>query len=227
MNKIIWPRKLLATSFVIFSRCFFLIFLSVQIFSQISFCSGEDDNKTVRISAKDLLEEWAAVTPVDYFDKDKIPLVKQIVFNRERYHLGKSFSDSYAAQAYSAAIADLRFVLKSVPNHPQALFHLTSISKLTHNPTLPTVFFERAVKLYPNHAITWAQYGSYLAGIGRMDSGIRVLKHALELDPKHALAYAWLAEIYYAIGDVESAKASEIKARQLGFIEEINKPKPK
>src|SRR5215510_1062964 len=78
---------------------------------------------------------------------------------------------------------DLKYVLKYFPNHVKALMLMNIIAKLTNNPLLPIPYYERAIKFYPQYALTHAQFGAYLVDIGRADLGMTKLKRAIEMDP--------------------------------------------
>jgi tetratricopeptide (TPR) repeat protein len=94
---------------------------------------------------------------------------------------------------------------------------LSAVAKLTKTPSLAIPYYERALQLYPQHAITYAQYGQYLVDIGFIEAGITRLKKAIELNPNLALAYAWLAQAYSKTGNLDLARQAAERARTLGF----------
>jgi tetratricopeptide (TPR) repeat protein len=79
------------------------------------------------------------------------------------------------------------------------------IAKLMRASELAIPFFERAIQLYFEHAIIYAQYGRYLTTINRTEEAINKLKTALHLDPTLNAAYVWLAETYLKSGRPELA----------------------
>jgi predicted Zn-dependent protease len=116
-----------------------------------------------------------------------------------------------------AAINDVVYTLDRFPNHPKGLQLASAVAKIANTPSLASCYFERAVKLYPQYAITHAQYGAYLIGSGQLDGGISRLKQAVEIDPKLAAAYALLAKAYNQTGKSDLAREAADKARELGY----------
>jgi superkiller protein 3 len=91
------------------------------------------------------------------------------------------------------------------------------VSRIRKEPSLAIPFYAKALQLYPQYAITHAQYGSYLTDIGQVEQGIVALKKAVEIDPKLALAYDWLARAYAKSGDLELSRQAAEKAKELGL----------
>jgi tetratricopeptide (TPR) repeat protein len=141
--------------------------------------------------------------------------------NVEYNHLNKEVFRNFSTGQYEYVINNLKYTLGAFPNHPIALGLLGSVAKLTNNVALAGPFFEKALQLYPQYAMTHAQYGQYLVTFGLYDDGISKLKNALRIDPKLAIAYAWLAEAYSKTGKADLATEAALKARQLGYRDEI------
>jgi tetratricopeptide (TPR) repeat protein len=121
------------------------------------------------------------------------------------------------ADRIQAAIADLNFVLDRFPNHPRALLLAEAVAGVTGVPTLPLPYYERALKIYPQYALTHSQYGKYLVEIGKIDTGIEELQQAIKISPNLATAHAWLAQAYKKAGKMDLAKKSAEQARKLGY----------
>lgn len=115
------------------------------------------------------------------------------------------------------ALADIRYTLDRFPNHPVSLQQLGMIAQMVKNNGLAVNYFERAVTLYPQYALTRAQYGLFLVSINDVDGGIAKFNQAIEIDPKLSVGYAGLAHGYAKKGDLEQARAAAQKARELGF----------
>jgi tetratricopeptide (TPR) repeat protein len=115
------------------------------------------------------------------------------------------------------AFEDLRYVLDRFPNHPKALMLLGSVARLAKNISIPIFYYQKALRLYPQHAITHAQFGLYLVDIGRVESGIARLKQAIEIDPKLAVAHVWLAKAFAKNGKPGLARQAAERARALGY----------
>ncbi|MEW5977989.1 MAG: tetratricopeptide repeat protein [Acidobacteriota bacterium] len=159
----------------------------------------------------------------DYFAPDRDNSALATV---ERYHLapGTDFWKMFRAREYHYAIQDMYFVLRYFPNHPKALTLLGSLARLMKQPSLPISHFQKAITLFPQHAITHAQFGNYLAAIDQVDPAIEQLKEAVQLDPKLAVAYGWLAEAYAKKGEAELAREAAEQARQLGYRKPASVP---
>jgi predicted Zn-dependent protease len=141
--------------------------------------------------------------------------------NVESNHLNKQVLRDFSTGKYEYVINDLKYTLGAFPNHPLALQLMGSVAKLTNKINLAGIFFENALKLYPQYAMTHAQYGQYLVSFEMYDDGILKLQNALHIDPKLAIAYAWLAEAYFKTGKTDLATEAALKSRQLGYREEI------
>ena len=115
------------------------------------------------------------------------------------------------------ALNDIKYTLDRFPNHPVSLQQLSMVAQLTKNTTLATSYFERAVSLYPQYALTRAQYGLFLVSTNNVDAGIEKLKQSIEIEPKLPAGYAGLAHAYAKKGDMTKAREAAGKARELGF----------
>jgi predicted Zn-dependent protease len=157
--------------------------------------------------------------PQDYFSPRRD---RMLLYNVERYHLTQdTFFGFYKDGKYNLAISELKFVLRYFPNHPRALTLMESIEKLSEAPLLAYPYYENAVKLFPQHALTRAQFGNYLKAIDQVDAGIVKLKEALEVEPQLALAHAWLSEAYAKKGDSRLAGQYAEQARRFGYVGDI------
>jgi Tfp pilus assembly protein PilF len=159
----------------------------------------------------------ATNTVDDYFDASKNHVVRQRLQAVERHHMNKDVFDNIASGKYKYALGDIDFTLRYFPNHPRGLQLLTTVAALTKNRALPISYFEKAIALYPTHAITHAQYGWYLVTIGDLDKGIQTLKYAIEMDPKLTAGHVWLAHAYEKKGDNELARQAKERAKELGY----------
>jgi tetratricopeptide (TPR) repeat protein len=119
------------------------------------------------------------------------------------------------------ALGDLKYALDRFPNHPKGLMLAGVLARLTQSPMLAITYYEKALKLYPQHALTHAQYGLYLVDIGRAGEGIEKLERAIAMDPKLASAHAWLAKAYAQSGNTDRARQAATRARELGYRGQI------
>ena len=135
----------------------------------------------------------------------------------KRNDAGKSVYDLIGQGDYRGAFAEVDFILRWVPNHPLGLQIAGTISRLAGRLSVAVSYYEKALNLYPQHAVTYAQFGQYLLQIDQVDNGIEQLKRAVEIDPKLAAGYALLASAYSKKGNGEHAREAADKARQLGY----------
>ena len=115
------------------------------------------------------------------------------------------------------ALGDIRYTLDRFPNHPVSLQQLSMVAQMTKNTALAVSYFERATTLFPQYALTQAQYGLFLVSVNNVDAGIEHLKKSVEMEPKLPAGYAGLAHAYAKKGDLEQAREAAKKARELGF----------
>ena len=70
----------------------------------------------------------------------------------------------------------------------------------------------RSYALDSSNALTALNYGVYLVGGGSHSAALPVLKRSLELDQGSFLAAYYLATTYLALGDINNAKATILRA---------------
>jgi Tfp pilus assembly protein PilF len=153
-------------------------------------------------------EELPAVSSRDYFsivttapESYSLRSLRKI----EQSHLSKALINLRQGKAREA-INDCVYVLDQAVNHPKGLAILGFAARLAKETSLPVRYYERAVTLYPGHAMTHAQYGKYLAEIGKGEEGVKRLQRAIEIDPGFKVAYTWLAHLYVQSGQVDLAR---------------------
>lgn len=152
----------------------------------------------------------------DYFIAGQNPELQHYLALVESAHTNKAV-DWIQQGRVPDAIADLKYTLERFPNHPKGLLLMGLVAKLSGNSTLALPYYERALRLFPQHAMTYAQYGAYLVDIGRSDIGIAKLLQAVEMDPQSGPAYGWLAKAYAKTGKLDLAQRAAARARELGF----------
>lgn len=157
----------------------------------------------------------------DYFTADEDPAARNQLNLNNTYHTDNVLK-SLREGNIPMALLDVRFTIDKWPNHPRALILLEVISGVTHTPNLPIPYYEKAIRLYPQYAITHAQYGKYLVEISQVDAGIVELQEAVKLDPKLTAAHVWLSQAYDKHGDKVLARKEAEQARNLGFQGEFS-----
>jgi tetratricopeptide (TPR) repeat protein len=143
---------------------------------------------------------------------------RRVFHDIEKNHLAKALINLRQGKAREA-INDCVYVLDRTVNYPKALAILGFAARLAKEPSLPVRYYERAVTLYPGYAMTHAQYGKYLAAIGKGEEGVKRLQRALEINPGFKVARTWLAHLYVRLGQPELARevlrhGQEIEAHQ-------------
>jgi tetratricopeptide (TPR) repeat protein len=136
----------------------------------------------------------------DYFTADRYPEVHQTLLLVQSAHMTEDDIRYFNEGKYSLMIGDVKYTLDKFPNHPRALHLMCEISKNMQDFSAPIRCFEKALKLYPEHAYTHAQYGKYLIDIGSTPAGVQELEEALRLDPNLVNAQAWLLAGKRALG---------------------------
>ena len=130
----------------------------------------------------------------DYFTAVQYPEVLQMLNMVNNFHSGERVWNNFHNGDFVSVQADCEFILRYFPNHPSALHLVAEVGKATNRPGYAIKYFEAALKEYPHHAYTHAQYGNYLVGIGAVSAGIHELKESLRMDPELLIAWAWLSD---------------------------------
>lgn len=156
----------------------------------------------------------------DYFTADEDPAAWRDLTLNNQHHTNNVLKWLREGNI-PMALTDVQFTIDKWPNHPRALILLEVISGVTHTPNLPIPYYEKAIRLYPQYAITRAQYGKYLVEISQVDGGIAKLQEAVTLDPKLTAAHVWLTEAYLKKGKKELARKEAETARVLGYEGEL------
>ena len=156
------------------------------------------------------------VAAEDYYNANPDPTQRIYRRNAEVNHLDKVLPHLAAGQI-DYAIDELRYTLNAIPNHPRALMLITPVESAAKKASLGVVYFEKALRQYPQYAITHAQYGWYLVETNRMEAGIFKLKQAIEMDEKLVPAYVWLSRAYSKSGNPDLARQTAELAKELGY----------
>lgn len=152
----------------------------------------------------------------DYFAAvEQTPAGVAIVKDGEHLRLQQARLSLRQGQ-FGMAFRQCALVLDRVVNHPQGLAILGMAAKLMKEPSLPIPYYERALQRYPRRALTHAQYGKYLVGIGKIADGIARLNRAIAIDAQLAVAYTWLAQIYLQNNQPELAQQILQRRKAIG-----------
>jgi len=136
------------------------------------------------------------VRAFDYYDRlTDVESARAIQTAVEHHITDETFWEQYRRKAWFRARAELEFVLRIVPNHPLALYLLEMVARLEEDVSYPIAYYERALRIFPNRAITRARYGKYLSTIGQREAALEQLREAVAADSTLIQARAWLDEV--------------------------------
>lgn len=162
----------------------------------------------------------------DYFTAHEDPTTRALLGVVEKWHFSTAFWSLYRSGQFRAVLSELMYVLDKFPNHTKALTLMGAVARDIRRPSLAIAYFQTALALYPQYAITHAQFGVFLTDIGQVEQGVAKLTDAVTMNPDLAIAHAWLATAYYHAGKPELAAAEAEKARQLGYTGPIRRERP-
>jgi Tfp pilus assembly protein PilF len=166
-------------------------------------------------SARGQIDHGATGTlNLDYFNPTNDGHLKWLINDIEKHHLKPALYHIAEGDLRRAKI-ELDYLLARLVNHPHGLALGGLLARTNRDSLWGIANFERALKVYPEYAITHAQYGKFLADLGQVDASIQKLKKALEMDPQLAPAYDWLAAAYLKRGDSELADEIAARAKSL------------
>jgi tetratricopeptide (TPR) repeat protein len=141
----------------------------------------------------------------DYYAISGDPFSIYILPIVENGHLGlktnpRGFWKEYNLGRWTNAVGELKYVLNVFPNHPRALYLMTRLADLLHDPGLPIAYFEKALRMYPDRPETRVQYGAYLVQKGETMLGLAQLDQALAANPNLITAIAWRTRARQELG---------------------------
>jgi tetratricopeptide (TPR) repeat protein len=139
----------------------------------------------------------------------------QALNNVERFHYEPAVK-SIQARRYQYAQADLEFILKYFPNHPQALARIGEVSIALRRPDIAEDRFNNAIGRYPQHDETYVIHGIFLHKLGRIERAITEYKRALDINPASAFGHYNLALAYVERNDYVQANVHAQQAYALG-----------
>ncbi|MCA9471143.1 MAG: hypothetical protein MRJ96_10700 [Nitrospirales bacterium] len=173
----------------------------------------------------------------DYYEARTNPYIRSLIGNINSNHVKNILPNIQMAYRVhpslkqgrlETALKEIEYTLHRLVNHPKALALSATVASLMDQPKLPIKFYQKAIYMYPKRAITHAQFGNFLVGVGEMEEGINRLKVAIKIDPKLKVAYGWLAWAYEKDGNVELTEEYIKQARAKGFRGKLPKlPSPK
>ncbi len=157
----------------------------------------------------------------DYFTMSQTPMGAAFLTAANNAHL-RRLHLWITQGSRKDSLSEIRYILIRIPNHPRALVMAELIEKLFKKEKFALTAYKKALNIYPQYALTHAQYGRYLTKIGKRSEGIKSLQQAIQMDPKLAVGHAWLAMAYQRDGQKDLAKSSGQIAKKLGYKGKIS-----
>ncbi len=154
--------------------------------------------------------------PFDYRkDKDKLPIVDSNHFTVRVENLIGGVTGSIGG--------DLDYTLRAFPNHHRALItmvrhgeRLKSIKPPGANYTIEC-YFDRALRLAPDDAVSRMLFARYLHSLGRTAEAVSQLERTADGAGDNGFTHYNVGLIYMELGQPERALSQAHKAAALGF----------
>jgi len=162
-------------------------------------------------------ENWVSAepqNPTDYYDPS--PSARELLNRVEKYHLAQGISSMQGGKYYYAW-QDFDFILRYFPNHPRGLQLMSELTVQIKSPPKGQIYFDRAMRLFPNSASNFAAYGIFLHKQGKLDLAIDQYKRAVELSPESASYNYNLGLAYFEKKQLPLSNESAQKAYALGY----------
>lgn len=150
--------------------------------------------------------------PFDYYK----PAPDRLLENVEKYHLSLGHDKARKGQ-YEYAWSEFAFMLHYFPNHPKALQAIADLSVQLEQPQRANRYFERALRLYPDHSSTYKLYGIYLHKTQKYAHAISQYEKALALKPDAPEVHYNLGLSYLALKEYSKANEQAQIAYQNGY----------
>jgi tetratricopeptide (TPR) repeat protein len=159
-----------------------------------------------------------AQAPTDYYITKSDPAAANLLDRVEKYHLGPGIQNVRAHQ-YQYAYGELDFILRYIPNHPQALMLMSEVCVKWKQPARcnADAYLEKALQVNPGAADTYTIQGIYLQNTGRIEQAIESYKKALERNPSSVNAHYNLGLAYAGKKDFVKANEHAQQAYDLGM----------
>src|SRR5262245_19513218 len=88
--------------------------------------------------------------------------MKMVEFNHfNKNHRHQNIYQIISAGDFAQAWLEIAYVLDRIPNHPKGLQIAGVVGQLTKNLSKTISYYEKALSLYPQYALTHAQYGNF------------------------------------------------------------------
>ena len=108
-----------------------------------------------------------------------------------------------------------RRVLKTAPNHPQALHYSGVLAHQQGRIDEAVMLIEKSLELQPDQADCYNNLGIILQSSGKLEKAIEAYQRAIKIDPRHANAYSNLGVLLRATRKPSEAEAAYRRAIQI------------
>jgi tetratricopeptide (TPR) repeat protein len=155
---------------------------------------------------------YAASDAFNYYQAPPSDLLQKV----EKYHLQQGISQAKQGK-FEYAWSEYAFMLHYFPNHPRALQLMGELSIQMEQTSRAMKYFERALSLYPDDAVTYGLYGKFLHKMGLYQDAVKQYQKAAALDNHHAEYHYDLGLAYFALKDFDKANRAAQIAYQQGI----------
>jgi tetratricopeptide (TPR) repeat protein len=132
------------------------------------------------------------------------------------YHWDRAVSAANNLR-YRIGIDELGFILKWIPNHPQALLLLSNLTTSLDHAADAKPYFEKAIEFGPQYESSYTVYGIHLFKSGRFKDSIEKFNSALVINSESSEIHYNLGLAYFAIEDYEKAEIHAQHAYRLEY----------
>jgi tetratricopeptide (TPR) repeat protein len=109
------------------------------------------------------------------------------------------------------AVEQLQAILEAIPDHGPALLLLAIARRRLDQPRAALDILESLIEVEKNVSGAYFELGLTQAALGRGDQAVLALRRAVALNPKHPLAWRYLADHLMAIGDTQAGDEAYAK----------------
>jgi tetratricopeptide (TPR) repeat protein len=158
------------------------------------------------------------VGPLDYYAKDTDTL--RLLANVEANHFNDEVRTLRGGQTSAGPMGDLDYVLRAIPNHPEALSAVARY-QAQGGPKgrfrTAECYFDRAIRFKPNDPTVRMLYGIYLARADQTTRALEQYEAALAISPDYAEAHYNMGLLLVKLGRLDEARAHAEKAYRAGY----------
>ncbi len=124
----------------------------------------------------------------------------------EHYHMKPGFLKLKEGD-HKGAYYEFAFVLRYMPNHPQALSMLGDMAIRLGRIDEADTYFKKSFKVFPEtaRASSYKDYGRFLYLAKNYTAAVQALEKSLQMDPKLSEARFYLGLTYFAMSDLVRA----------------------